>query len=82
MSEKNSASLGTKSVPVVVQESVFNAGIILTDSNYDVRFQIMEMHIAEWKKLSTSVGRKRHLQNQMIDMRIGTLRIKKSRDGY
>ena len=37
MSEKNSASSGAKFVLVVVQsESVFNAGIILTESNCDV----------------------------------------------
>jgi len=37
MSEKNIESSGMKSVPAIVQsEGVFNAGIILTESNYDV----------------------------------------------
>jgi len=37
MSEKNIESSGMKSVHVIVQlENVFNAGIILTKSNYDV----------------------------------------------
>jgi hypothetical protein len=53
MSEKNIESSGMKSVPAIVQsEGVFNAGIILTESNYDVWSQLMEMHIAEREKLS------------------------------
>jgi len=42
MSEKNIESSGMKSVPVIVQsEGVFNAGIILTESNYDVWSQLV-----------------------------------------
>jgi len=58
MSEKNIESSGMKSVPVIVQsEGVFNAGIILTESNYDVWSQLMEMHIAEREKLSYIRGK-------------------------
>ncbi|KAL3500096.1 hypothetical protein ACH5RR_039189 [Cinchona calisaya] len=53
MSKKGIESSETKSIPVVVQsEGVFNAGIILNESNYDVWSQFMEMHIAEREKLS------------------------------
>ena len=44
-----------QSNPVVVQsvqsEGVFNAGIVLNETNYDVWSQIIEMHIAEREKL-------------------------------
>ncbi|KAH9802834.1 retrovirus-related pol polyprotein from transposon RE1 [Citrus sinensis] len=46
----------TESSPVVIQsvqsDGVFNAGIILTETNYDVWSQIIEMHLAEREKLS------------------------------
>ncbi|KAH9689179.1 retrovirus-related pol polyprotein from transposon RE1 [Citrus sinensis] len=46
----------TEYAPVVIQsiqsDGVFNAGIILTETNYDVWSQIMEMHLAEREKLS------------------------------
>ncbi|KAH9783645.1 hypothetical protein KPL71_009401 [Citrus sinensis] len=46
----------TESSHVVIQsvqsDGVFNAGIILTKTNYDVWSQIMEMHLAEREKLS------------------------------
>ncbi|XP_037493735.1 uncharacterized protein LOC119370195 [Jatropha curcas] len=51
----------SKSTPaqVVVQsEGVFNAGITLDESNYDVWSQLMEMHIAEREKLSFIRGKK------------------------
>ncbi|KAH9779117.1 retrovirus-related pol polyprotein from transposon RE1 [Citrus sinensis] len=45
-----------ESSPVVIQsvqsDGVFNAGIILTKTNYDVWSQIMEIHLAEREKLS------------------------------
>ncbi|KAH9768480.1 Integrase catalytic domain-containing protein [Citrus sinensis] len=45
-----------ESRPVVIQsvqsDGVFNAGIILTETNYDVWSQIMEMHLVEREKLS------------------------------
>ncbi|KAL6270466.1 hypothetical protein ACE6H2_027377 [Prunus campanulata] len=51
---------GTKSTPIIVQSegSGFNAGNTLTDSNYDVWSQIMEMHIAEREKLVYIRGKK------------------------
>ncbi|XP_059634473.1 uncharacterized protein LOC132276860 [Cornus florida] len=53
MSEKNIESSGTKSVHIFVQsEGVLNAGISLTESNYDIWSQLMEMHIVEREKLS------------------------------
>ncbi|KAH9657753.1 retrovirus-related pol polyprotein from transposon RE1 [Citrus sinensis] len=46
----------TESSHVVIQsvqsDGVFNAGIILTETNYDVWSQIMDMHLAEREKLS------------------------------
>ncbi|KAG8387202.1 hypothetical protein BUALT_Bualt03G0228700 [Buddleja alternifolia] len=58
MGEKGIESSGSKSVPIVVQsEGAFNAGIILTESNYDVWSQLMEMHIAEREKLSYIHGK-------------------------
>ncbi|KAF7812189.1 retrovirus-related Pol polyprotein from transposon TNT 1-94 [Senna tora] len=58
MCEKAVESSGVKSIPVVVQaEGVFNAGITLNESNYDVWSQLMEMHIAERGKLSYIRGK-------------------------
>ena len=58
MSEKGVESSGIKSIPVIVQsEGVFNVRIILTESNYDVWSQLMEMHIAEREKLSYIRGK-------------------------
>ena len=61
MSE-DSESSGTKSVPILVQsEGAFNAGIQLTETNYDVWYQLMEMHIAEREKLSYIMGKSAHI---------------------
>lgn len=54
MSKEGEASKNNHA-PVVVHshsEGVFNAGIILNESNYDVWSQLMEMHLAEREKLS------------------------------
>ena len=38
---------GHKSTPIIVQsEGAFNAGIILTETNYDIWSQLIEMQIA------------------------------------
>ncbi|CAL5398040.1 unnamed protein product [Camellia sinensis] len=59
MSGEITESSEKKSVPIIVQsESVFNAGIILTESNYDIWSQLMEMHLAEREKLSFIRGKK------------------------
>ncbi|XP_020967749.1 uncharacterized protein LOC107616183 [Arachis ipaensis] len=44
---------GTKTAPIIIQfeNSSFNAGIILNETNYDIWCQMMEMHIAEKEKL-------------------------------
>nr|CAD1835526.1 unnamed protein product [Ananas comosus var. bracteatus] len=58
MSEENLESAKIKSIPVVIQfEGVFNAGIILTESNYDIWSQLMEMQIAERDKISYIRGK-------------------------
>ena len=49
MSEKNTI--------VFQSEGTFNPGIILTESNYDVWSQLVEMHIAEREKLSYIRGK-------------------------
>lgn len=65
MGEKGVESCGTKSIPVVVQsEGVFNVGIILTESNYDIWSQLMEIHIAERKKLIHSWQNKATCRNR------------------
>ena len=52
MSKKYIESSGKKSVPIIIQsENIFNAWIILIESNYDIWSQLMEMHIAEWENL-------------------------------
>ena len=60
MSEKNTI--------VFQSEATFNPGIILTESNYDVWSQLVEMHIAEREKLFYIRGK--------------TNLPKKSEDGY
>ena len=45
MDEKK--KLSEKNTLIFQSKSVFNLGIILTKSNYDVWSQFMEMHIAE-----------------------------------
>ncbi|XP_048229206.1 uncharacterized protein LOC125369892 [Ricinus communis] len=51
MSGRDGEPSGSK--PIIIQsEGAFNAGITLTESNYDVWSQLMEMHIAEREKLS------------------------------
>ena len=46
MSGKSDELSGSKSVPIIIQsEGVFNIGITLNESNYDVWSQLMEMHI-------------------------------------
>ena len=57
MSENIYESSRIKLVPFVQSEGVFNAGIILIQSNYDVWFQLMKMHIAERRKLSYIHGK-------------------------
>ncbi|XP_073270683.1 uncharacterized protein [Primulina huaijiensis] len=53
MSKKASESSVNKSIPVVVQsEGAFNAGIVLTEQNYDIWSQLIEMQIAERDKIS------------------------------
>ena len=50
-------STRVKYVPIIVQsEGAFNVGIILTETNYDVWSQLMEMHIVERENLSYILG--------------------------
>ena len=54
---------GDKSIHVIVRsKNVFNAGIILTKSNYDIWSQLMEMHIAERETLSYINGKMKKLE--------------------
>lgn len=46
-----------KNTIVFQSEDTFNPGIILTESNYDVWSQLMEMHITEREKLSYIRGK-------------------------
>ena len=58
MSGKSGELSGSKPVPIIIQsEGVFNIGITLNESNYDVWSQLIEMHIAEREKLSFIVGK-------------------------
>ncbi|CAA0840798.1 Unknown protein [Striga hermonthica] len=48
----------TKINHVIIQsEGVFNIGILLSETNYDIWSQLMEMHIAEREKLSYIRGK-------------------------
>ena len=51
----------TKSAPIIIQfeSSSFNAGIVLTETNYDLWSQILEMHIAEEERRSFIRGNSR-----------------------
>ena len=60
MSEKNTI--------VFQSEGTFNPRIMLTESNYDVWSQLVEMHIVEWENLSY--------------IRVKTKPPKESEDGY
>ncbi|WVY99005.1 hypothetical protein V8G54_031156 [Vigna mungo] len=61
MSDKNSTpKSGYAVTPVIIQsKSVFNVGIVLSETNYDIWSQIMEMHIAEREKLSYIRGKEK-----------------------
>ena len=48
---------GEKNTIVFQSEGTFNTGIILTESNYDVWSQLVEMHIAKREKLSYIRGK-------------------------
>ena len=54
MADQNSPE--RTSTLVIIQpvqaEGIFNAGIVLNETNYDVWSQIIEMHLAEREKLS------------------------------
>lgn len=54
MNEKeNSESTRIKSLPVVVHsKGIFNAGITLPQSNYDIWSQLMEMQIVKRDEIS------------------------------
>ena len=42
-----------KSASIIIQsKGTFNTDILLPKTNYDLCSQIMEMHLAEWEKLS------------------------------
>ena len=58
MSEKNTI--------VFQSEGTFNPRIMLTESNYDVWSQLVEMHIAEWEKFSYIRG-KTNLPKELED---------------
>ena len=69
--------------PVIIQsEGDFSARIILTETNYDVWSQLMEMHIAERKNSPTSVENHNHLPNQLKNTRSGMQKIRRLKDGY
>ena len=58
--------MSEKSTIVFQSEGTFNPGIILTESNYDVWSQLVEMHIAEREKLSYIWG-KTNLPKELED---------------
>ena len=73
MSEKNTI--------VFQSEGTFNPWIILIESNYEVWSQLVEMHIAEWEKLSYIRGKTKPPKESKMDMKNGMQRIKRWRDG-
>ena len=50
--EKTRTEYATVVIQSVQSDVVFNSGIILTETNYDVWSQIIEMHLAKREKLS------------------------------
>ena len=58
MSNSDSEASGTKSTPIIIQSdgSSFNVGIVLSETNYDMWSQIMDMHNAKKEKLSLIRG--------------------------
>ncbi|GMY39012.1 putative transcription factor interactor and regulator CCHC(Zn) family [Fagus crenata] len=58
MSNSDSEASGTKSTPIIIQSdgSSFNVGIVLSETNYDMWSQIMDMHNAKKEKLSLLRG--------------------------
>ncbi|KAJ1401570.1 gag-polypeptide of LTR copia-type [Sesbania bispinosa] len=70
MSDKESAPKSSESALtlVIIQfESAFNTRIILTETNYDIWLQIMEMHIAKREKISYIRGKEKQLVEQDLD---------------
>ncbi len=55
--EDNNSPDGKSTQVIIQSEGAFTAGIILTETNYDVWSQLMEMHIAEREKLSYIRGK-------------------------
>ena len=60
MSEKNTT--------VFQSESTFNPGIMLTESNYDIWSQLVEMHIVEWENLSYIRVKTKPPKSQKMDI--------------
>lgn len=56
MNTEKSASLSSPVIQVQSENSGFNAGITLTEFNYDVWSQILEIQIAEREKLEYIIG--------------------------
>ena len=58
MSKSDSETSVTKSTPIIIQHggSLFNSGIVLNETNYDLWSQMLEMQIAEKEKLSLICG--------------------------
>ena len=54
MSKSYSETFVTKSTPIIIQheDSLFNSGIVLNETNYDLWSQMLEMQIAKKEKLS------------------------------
>ena len=58
-------------------KSVFNVGIILTESNYDVWSKLVEMHIVERKSFPTFGVKRNKQKNKRMAMKNGMLKIKR-----
>ena len=66
-----------KNTIVFQSEGTFNPEIILTESNYDIWLQLVEMHFAERENIPTFEVRQIHQKSQKMDMKNGMLRIKR-----
>ena len=81
MEDKTSSEKG--STPVIIQsEYAFSAEIILTETNYDVWSQLIEMHIAEREKLSCIHGKSPPLTESVEGYKKWFVEIRKSKDDY
>ena len=77
----NNQTEATPIIHVQTENTGFTTSVILTEVNYDVWSQIMEMQIAGREKLEYIMGKTQPPKIQMHLMQNGMPKIKRLRDG-